>query len=144
MSPVCGIFSKKVTKEKHKNTNHGALSRLGQGTFGCSISVREDKELETEIMRQIWKEKADTKKYAIVKDQSAASYIKNKEELDKASKVSLEDNIIVIWKMKKSVSRYAQDILNVTNLIGVNFQDTEFFFFSEHALFCQKKLLPQF
>ena len=32
------------------------ISRLGPGTFGCSIYERKDKEEEAEILRKSWKE----------------------------------------------------------------------------------------
>ena len=45
-----------VTPNKHRNTKHRPISRLGTGTFGCSISVRKDKEEEAELLRKSWKE----------------------------------------------------------------------------------------
>ena len=45
-----------VTLNKHRNTKHRPISKLGPGTFGCSISVRKDKEEEAELLRKAWKE----------------------------------------------------------------------------------------
>ena len=51
----------KVTLEKQKNNKHGVISRLGLGTFRCSILVREGMDLEAKIMRRTSKEKSNIK-----------------------------------------------------------------------------------
>ena len=52
-------YPKEITHTKYNNIKHAAPSKLGPVAFGCLITSREGKEVETESMRMSWKEKSD-------------------------------------------------------------------------------------
>ena len=61
---MCDFFcSKAITLSKHKNTKHAGSTRLGPGTFGCSIIARKDMENEAEELRKTWRKEAKKTKH---------------------------------------------------------------------------------